>query len=65
MGIDPEKVIPCRKVLSNYGNMSSSTILFVLDEIRRSNLDSEARVLTIAFGPGLTIETGIFTFIKN
>jgi predicted naringenin-chalcone synthase len=65
MGVDPEKVIPSRKVLSNYGNMSSSTILFVLDEIRRSNLDSEARVLPIAFGPGLTIETGIFTFIKN
>ncbi len=65
MKVDSDKVIPSRTVLANYGNMSSATILFVLDEIRRSSLNSHSKVLPIAFGPGLTIETGIFTFIKN
>lgn len=65
MKVNADKVIPSRRVLANYGNMSSATILFVLDEIRRSQLSSNSKVLPIAFGPGLTIETGIFTFIKN
>jgi len=48
-----------RSVLRQYGNMSSATILFVLKEIlqRRSNGISES-VLSMAFGPGLTVEVG-------
>ncbi|MGB0345831.1 MAG: type III polyketide synthase [Balneolaceae bacterium] len=65
MGVDPAKVQPSRNVLSQFGNMSSATILFVLDEIRKSQLETDSKVLPIAFGPGLTIETGIFTFIKH
>lgn len=51
-----------RKVLANYGNMSSATILFVLAELleqtRQTTSDS---VLAMAFGPGLTIESGLLT----
>ena len=65
MNIEAEKVIPSRNVLAQYGNMSSATILFVLDEIRKHELDSGAKVLPIAFGPGLTIETGIFSYIHS
>ncbi len=65
MNVASEKVIPSRTVLSKYGNMSSATILFVLDEIRRTGLNSDSKILPIAFGPGLTIETGIFTYINN
>lgn len=44
--------------------MSSATILFVLDEMRNGFAKNNAKILPIAFGPGLTIETGIFTYIE-
>ena len=54
-----------RKVLSRFGNMSSATILFVLEEILKSNLETDATILPMAFGPGLTIESGLFTMINS
>jgi predicted naringenin-chalcone synthase len=52
-----------RKVLSDYGNMSSPTILFVLKEIMESStpLQQPANIFGVAFGPGLTMETFIAT----
>jgi predicted naringenin-chalcone synthase len=48
------------KVLEEYGNMSSSTILFVLKNIMKSqDLKKNDRVFGAAFGPGLTLETFI------
>lgn len=46
-------------VLRNYGNMSSPTVLFVLNEIYKKIVasDHDARVLSFAFGPGLTLES--------
>ncbi len=48
-----------RKVLANFGNMSSATILFVLQELLNKNEtdSSEKNTLAMAFGPGLTIES--------
>jgi predicted naringenin-chalcone synthase len=43
-----------RAVLARHGNMSSATVLFVLDEARRAGLELPA--LLLAFGPGLTLE---------
>ena len=60
-----EQIQASRSVLANYGNMSSATILFVLDDVRRSRIDSGSNVLPIAFGPGLTIETGLFRYLKT
>ncbi len=50
-----------RKVLSNYGNISSPTILFVLKEIieELKNNKKPANIFGVAFGPGLTRETFI------
>lgn len=44
-------------VLRNYGNMSSPTVLFVLNEIFKSVSDEDhnEHVLSFAFGPGLTL----------
>ena len=49
-----------RDVLRRYGNMSSSTILFILKEL----LETRPRGLgvAIAFGPGLTIEMAAIEF---
>lgn len=46
-----------RSVLREYGNMSSVTIFYVLDRLRRSAPPAGERVLALAFGPGLTIES--------
>jgi predicted naringenin-chalcone synthase len=48
-----------RKVLAEYGNMSSPTILFVLKEIMDNLGTAPAKVFGVAFGPGLTMETFI------
>lgn len=50
-----------RSVLSDYGNMSSATIFFVLNRILQDPSDREESTLAMAFGPGLTIESGLFT----
>ena len=59
-GIEEEKLASSYKVLNDYGNMSSPTILFVLKEIMDSfeeNNQEEMTVFGAAFGPGLTMET--------
>ena len=48
-----------REVLRQYGNMSSPTVLFVLQDIMNSLSDIPAKILGMAFGPGLTMETFI------
>jgi len=51
-----------RNVLSNFGNMSSATVLFVLKELLEMPLKSKnERTLTMAFGPGLTLESALLT----
>lgn len=46
-----------RTVLRQYGNMSSATIFFVVDEITRQGQPQPGDyALLLAFGPGLTIE---------
>ncbi|MEO8962310.1 MAG: type III polyketide synthase [Ginsengibacter sp.] len=52
------------KVLNDYGNMSSPTILFVLKEIIDSLAKKAKKTINIfgaAFGPGLTMETFILS----
>lgn len=50
----------CYKVLKNYGNMSSPTIIFVLQEMWKQLMATDdAQVFGAAFGPGLTMETFI------
>ena len=52
------------RVLNDYGNMSSPTILFVLKEIMDSLInknEKKANIFGAAFGPGLTMETFILS----
>jgi alkylresorcinol/alkylpyrone synthase len=49
-----------REVLYQYGNMSSATIFFVLDEIQRlRNPTAGDYGVLMAFGPGLTLESAL------
>ena len=49
-------------VMNDYGNMSSPTILFVLEKImNKTDFHATNRIFAAAFGPGLTMETFIAT----
>lgn len=61
-GLDlaPEALDASREVLRDYGNMSSATILFILRRLLSDDaLADGARVGALAFGPGLTVESGL------
>jgi alkylresorcinol/alkylpyrone synthase len=68
LGLDDHQVAASRKVLREAGNMSSATVLFVMREALTGEggaWSSTApprpqRVVAMAFGPGLTVETGSF-----
>ncbi len=53
---DPEVLRFSRGVLRDFGNMSSATLMFVLDRIMRDP-DARGAGVGMAFGPGLTVET--------
>lgn len=52
------------QVLAEYGNMSSPTILFVLNEIMQAEHQPNETIFAIGFGPGLSIETALFTYAE-
>ncbi len=57
MGLAPNALDHSREVLRAYGNMSSATVLFVLQRLLAdATLTDGERILGIAFGPGLTVE---------
>ncbi|TVR85279.1 MAG: type III polyketide synthase [Saprospirales bacterium] len=62
LNLSDEKMEPSFRVLKDFGNMSSPTVLFVLKEVEKAFLASgreSAIVFTAAFGPGLTIESAM------
>ncbi|WP_234735731.1 type III polyketide synthase [Tellurirhabdus bombi] len=77
LGLEPADNQPAYEILRQYGNMSSATVLFVLQEIWKTlntpdNLNSEVtsasekrakNILSCAFGPGLTLESMILEII--
>jgi predicted naringenin-chalcone synthase len=62
----PDCIAPSRTVLRHYGNMSSPTILFVLQAQRRrlQHAPAEQRLdgVAMAFGPGLVTELAHLTY---
>jgi predicted naringenin-chalcone synthase len=45
------------EVLNEFGNMSSPTVLFILDRLRRRN--AAKPYIALAFGPGIAIEAAL------
>ncbi len=60
LGLDPGQIAASREVLRECGNMSSVTLLFVLERVLGEATGDPAEVAAMAFGPGLTIESGLF-----
>ena len=48
-----------RDILDRFGNMSSATVMFVLERLL-AEADSGQQGCAMAFGPGLTAETMLF-----
>lgn len=59
LGITRQQNASAYKVLEQFGNMSSPTVLFVLNEVIKnlSGDNTNERILSFAFGPGLTLES--------
>lgn len=53
LGLPPEKLAASRAVLKDCGNMSSATVLFVLERLMA---ERPATGIALAFGPGLAME---------
>ena len=57
--IPPEAMSASRDVLHRFGNMSSATVMFVLENMLRSSLTA-ATGCAMSFGPGMVAETMMF-----
>ncbi|XP_073132365.1 chalcone synthase-like [Henckelia pumila] len=65
LGLEPQKLRATRHVLSEYGNMSSACVVFILDEMRKASAKEGLTTtgeglewgVLFGFGPGLTVET--------
>jgi predicted naringenin-chalcone synthase len=60
LDLDDDAMAASYAVLRDYGNMSSPTILFVLDHIQRQRTPVKGDYgMIMAFGPGLTMEAAL------
>jgi predicted naringenin-chalcone synthase len=55
LALSPETLSASRCILSSYGNMSSATVMFVLQELMKTSSRGQ-NGCAISFGPGLTAE---------
>ncbi len=59
LALPPAALAISREVLAEHGNMSSATILFILERFIRG--DAAGRCVAMAFGPGLTAEFALLS----
>lgn len=76
LGLSEAQAVPARETLRDFGNMSSATVMFVLEHIldgpgsvsgsgsgpaHDAGRPGAERICAMAFGPGLTVETALMT----
>lgn len=57
LGLSDSQLAASRAVLAECGNMSSPTVLFIIDRLRRA--DAPRPCVALAFGPGLVAEAAL------
>ncbi|KAK2982228.1 hypothetical protein RJ640_012215 [Escallonia rubra] len=73
LALMPEKLKPTRHVFSEYGNVSSACVLFIMDEMRKSSAKNGLKTtgqglewgVLFGFGPGITIETVVLHSVST
>jgi len=58
LGLPRDATAVSREILAHHGNMSSPTVLFIINRLRE--LDSPLPCLSLGFGPGLFAEAALF-----
>ncbi|MFL5327822.1 MAG: type III polyketide synthase [Gemmataceae bacterium] len=58
--LSPDHLEASREVFAEYGNMSSPTVLFILERLARKQ--ARGACVAMAFGPGMTIEAAYLEF---
>lgn len=66
LGMTKDQNVHAYDVLRKYGNMSSPTVIFVLNELYKklSGRDHDKKILSFAFGPGLTLESMLLSVVN-
>jgi predicted naringenin-chalcone synthase len=59
LALDRSATTESREVLASYGNVSSPTVLLILERLQHAG--AARPCVALAFGPGLTIEATLFT----
>ncbi|MEQ8822525.1 MAG: type III polyketide synthase [Sumerlaeia bacterium] len=59
LGLATDDLAASREILRTHGNMSSATILFVVEEWKRRHPGAQGVLVALAFGPGLTAEMAL------
>lgn len=59
--LPPDALDDSRAVLDAFGNMSSATLMFVLERILRAPARAPRRGIALAFGPGVAAEGFVFS----
>ena len=62
--LQPVQIDLSTAVLRQFGNMSSATILFILERLRTS-AGREGPCLALGFGPGLAVEAALLMVQKK
>jgi alpha-pyrone synthase len=64
--LEPSALNPSFDILKNYGNMSSCTVFFILNQYIINNKENLKKyALFIAFGPGMTIEMTLIKLLNS
>ncbi|MBI3822903.1 MAG: type III polyketide synthase [Planctomycetes bacterium] len=58
LGLAPSLLLPAREIFAEYGNMSSPTVLFIIERLQQRG--HKPPCVALGFGPGLNIEVALF-----
>ena len=57
LGLPNDALAVSHEILAEFGNMSSPTVLFILERLRQ--IPAALPCVALAFGPGLTVEAAL------
>ena len=59
-GISEDELIPTREILAQYGNMSSPSVMFVLERLLEHDISSRGPGIIAAFGAGMSVHASLW-----